>query len=152
MTYHLSKRDEKWLLPLLLTLARKKETTFLKAADPKRLLYLLRQASHSQDYTWLREEYILKLQPDGVLLKARKSEVSLPEKPKEDQIGVMIHEELDLLGIVNLLISSKPMVITFVTITKLDADDLTRLETYCEVNDYEIIKNNDNSLTLKKNN
>lgn len=149
MTYHLSEKDKKWLSPSLSTLLTKNESVLIKASDPKRLLYLLRQAGHSQEYTWLREKFILKIQPDGVLCKIRRPEVNFPEKGKEDQRGVEIKEENDLLSIVNYLVQHSPRLITW-AIPLLSDDDLLRLQTYCEVNNYEIKKNDDNSITIKK--
>lgn len=152
MTYHLSKRDEKWLSTFISTLIQAKETTLLEASDPKRLLYVLRQAAASETFSWLRDKFILKLQPDGVLCKIRRPEVKLPEKPKDD-LGILIHEDTDLLGIVNLLVQQKPSLVTFLSASTVGSDDLVRLNTYCEVNDYDVIKDpKSKAITIKKKN
>lgn len=150
MGYHLSKRNEAFLLDFLPVLKNAKDSVTLETNDPQRLIYILRNAAGTKEYKWLGEKFIF---AKGISTKADRITPAVHCKIRKMSVNISdglrsIDEYTDLVGIVNLLINEKPIAIRF-TNAFLTESEYERLEAYCQTNHFKVTRDNTNVTVIK---
>lgn len=149
MAYYLSKQNEIFLQEFLPVLKNATENVTLETNDPDRLIYIIRNASSLDKYSWLGKKFIFSRKPiiqqeriiPGVLCKIRNVVVNVV-----DGINIM-DGRVDLVEIVNYLINNKPGGIRFSN-AYLTESEYERLLAYTEANNYSLKQDPNNGITI----
>jgi hypothetical protein len=144
MAYYLSKSNEAFLLPLIPKL--KNATTDLKipTENPERLEYILRSAAGNPKYSWIRDKYIIRLREGYILCK-----IKFPGVEIGNDKGKVVEILSKFFDIANELVLNKPDKVIF-KYYELDEDDYSKLQLFCDNNNYKMEESND-ELTFTKN-
>ena len=144
MAYYLSQSNKTFLQSFLPILKATTETVKFETSDPARLIYILRNAAATEEYSWLRtkfsfaQDYIEDTEHRGsltqcVVCKVKHSVVSVVDTIRE------YTDRVDLLDLVNYLIQEKPTMIRF-TNSFLTEAEYERLLAYGQTANYTITK------------
>lgn len=132
MAYYLSRRNEIFLQPVIQKLKDAKSDIILDTENPPRLVYLLRNAAGTENYSWLRDKYIFKTKERSVLCKIRSPVVQLSQEGGSEDI-----KELSFFDVINDIFNASPEERTYSRVP-LQELEVVKLEQFATKQGYSV--------------
>lgn len=145
---HLSKANRE-ILELFIPKLRERTTDFFFLLNhPEKLRYIIDNAVIEEQYKWIREKFVIRLEKDKIHFKIRELIVLAEEIKEAPFLGVEVVNEADLFVILN-YVANGVSLIKFLS-PKLEEIEIEHLESWCIANNYSIIMNAGNLILEKK--